>query len=506
MRVAPYLSQFTPPRAILTPQPGRMSDARPPALPASRALESVLSPLLVRNLDTGEARPVTHGTSWTGQGGTSLSRPSSVGPVSFSRNSGNAADVAAAAGGVGTAVKIGGNKKGRKEFRGLRKLQGFRAHVGPIRVLAVSPSGSYVASAGSDGKVCVWRVGGRNSGVGAEKCEEGRPEEVPGMLYGPYGVDSAVADMPFVTFNGHALDVVSLSWSKNDFLLTASMDRTVRLWHPSLTRSLRKLPHTDFVTTVTFHPQDEQICVSGCADGVLRLWHLKECKLLSVAETGEVLTATRISPDGKNLLAGTVVGRCKFYTLFDEIQGEWQLFHTTQMDVRSSRGKNKKAAKICGISFNELDPNEVIISSADSRIRVYRMDDKSVKWKYVGHVVQETQLSCSMSMCGSFLLSGSENKQVVLWEMEAVADLNTPEKSGSHDHEEAASGGKDRSAVYEAFAPHDNDAVTAAVFSKARYYPLRNMIGEKETSSLRTFGLVVVTASDAGEVSVFACT
>lgn len=424
-------------------------------------------------------------------------RPGSVGSVDGSAG-GGMGEVTGAAVCLGTGVKVGGNKKGRKEFRGLRKMQGFRVHDGPVRALAVSPSGVYVASAGSDGKVCVWRVGGGEEG------EASGAGEVPGILYGPFGVESDAAEMPFVIFDGHALDVVSLSWSKNNFLLTASMDRTVRLWHPSSTKSLRKLLHNDFVTTVTFHPQDEQICVSGCADGVLRLWHLKECKLLSAVGTGEVVTATRISPDGKSLLAATVVGRCKFYTLFDEIQGEWQLIHTTQMDVRSSRGKNKKAAKICGLSFNELDPNEVIISSADSRIRVYRMDDKSVKWKYTGHVVQETLLHGSMSSCGSFLLSGSENRQVYLWELDDGREMGDKEMAEEED-EAAVSAGKERSAVFESFYPHDTDYVTAAVFSKARYCPIRNTCRDKDVAPNRAFGLVIITASDTGEVSVFAC-
>ncbi len=38
---------------------------------------------------------------------------------------------------------------------------------------------------------------------------------------------------------GHTADVLDLAWSKSQFLLTASMDKTVRLWHISMDDCLR---------------------------------------------------------------------------------------------------------------------------------------------------------------------------------------------------------------------------------------------------------------------------
>jgi WD40 repeat protein len=40
-------------------------------------------------------------------------------------------------------------------------------------------------------------------------------------------------DRPFVTYTGHTSDLLDISWSKNFFILTSSMDKTVRLWHIS---------------------------------------------------------------------------------------------------------------------------------------------------------------------------------------------------------------------------------------------------------------------------------
>eukprot|EP00951_Prasinocladus_malaysianus_P033192 scaffold327042_cov31-Prasinocladus_malaysianus.AAC.1 len=46
------------------------------------------------------------------------------------------------------------------------------------------------------------------------------------------------------------------------------MDKTARLWHISIDREcLREFKHTDFVTAVRFHPQDDKLFISGSIDG-----------------------------------------------------------------------------------------------------------------------------------------------------------------------------------------------------------------------------------------------
>ena len=46
-------------------------------------------------------------------------------------------------------------------------------------------------------------------------------------------------NVPHRTYMGHTADVLDLAWSKSQFLLTASMDKTVRLWHISMEDCLR---------------------------------------------------------------------------------------------------------------------------------------------------------------------------------------------------------------------------------------------------------------------------
>ena len=69
---------------------------------------------------------------------------------------------------------------------------------------------------------------------------------------------------PYRRWTGHGADIVDLSWNQNDFLLSASIDRTVRLWHVSTAECLHCFPHSDFVTSVDFHPRNDLLFLSRC--------------------------------------------------------------------------------------------------------------------------------------------------------------------------------------------------------------------------------------------------
>ena len=44
---------------------------------------------------------------------------------------------------------------------------------------------------------------------------------------------------PLRVYRGHKHDVLDVAWSKSQFLLSASMDKSVRLWHISMDDCLR---------------------------------------------------------------------------------------------------------------------------------------------------------------------------------------------------------------------------------------------------------------------------
>ena len=106
-------------------------------------------------------------------------------------------------------------------------------------------------------------------------------------------------------------------------------------------------------------------------------------------------------------MVGTYDGRCIFYST-DHLK-----YHTT-IHVRSSRGKNAQGRKVTGI---EPMPGEdkIMVTSNDSRIRLYDLRDLSLSCKYKGYVNSSSQIRASFSHDGKYITAGSENQCVFLW-------------------------------------------------------------------------------------------
>ena len=94
--------------------------------------------------------------------------------------------------------------------------------------------------------------------------------------------DNSISEDPLLLFSiyqGHTADILDVAWSRNHFLLSSSMDKTVRLWHVTRVECLCTFFHADFVSTAQFHPHDDRYFVSGSLDGKLRLWNIPDKKV-----------------------------------------------------------------------------------------------------------------------------------------------------------------------------------------------------------------------------------
>ncbi|XP_062939385.1 WD repeat-containing protein 44 isoform X2 [Cynocephalus volans] len=251
---------------------------------------------------------------------------------------------------------------------------------------------------------------------------------------------------PFCKYKGHTADLLDLSWSKNYFLLSSSMDKTVRLWHISRRECLCCFQHIDFVTAIAFHPRDDRYFLSGSLDGKLRLWNIPDKKVALWNEVDgqtKLITAANFCQNGKYAVIGTYDGRCIFYDT------EHLKYHT-QIHVRSTRGRNKVGRKITGIEPLPGE-NKILVTSNDSRIRLYDLRDLSLSMKYKGYVNSSSQIKASFSHDFTYLVSGSEDKYVYIW-------------STYHDLSKFTSVRRDRNDFWEGIKAH-NAVVTSAIFA-----------------------------------------
>jgi WD repeat-containing protein 44 len=117
-------------------------------------------------------------------------------------------------------------------------------------------------------------------------------------------------------------------------------------------------------------------------------------------------------------------------------------------------------------------PNEdkILVTSNDSRIRLYDLRDLGLSCKYKGYVNDSQQIKASFSHDGKYIISGSENQSIYLWKTH-------------HDFTKLSSVRRDRSDFWEGIKAH-NATVTCAIFSPHPEIIIKpevdNEIGERE--------------------------
>lgn len=188
----------------------------------------------------------------------------------------------------------------------VRLMQTLQQHTGPIWTVAISAQGDFIATGGQDSIVRVWAVMGSTAAkelddrLRAQKAQQeaaAQQQSVNGVPPSPAAaahsgdaspghhstgsasgsvgsnnsspildlpdfdsdyyshrsdspVRPVVYPIPLRSYAGHKADVIDLAWSKANFLLSASIDKTVRLWHVSRQKCLCVFQHADFVTAV----------------------------------------------------------------------------------------------------------------------------------------------------------------------------------------------------------------------------------------------------------------
>ncbi|KVI12096.1 G-protein beta WD-40 repeat-containing protein [Cynara cardunculus var. scolymus] len=320
-------------------------------------------------------------------------------------------------------VKARVHGKSYKEFTALHLSQEIKGHDGSIWAIKFTYDGHYLATAGEDKVIHIWEVqefdvsnqGGDDSSSAAgtpvhpmalvagsdgrpplpeatpEKKKKGKKKKgIPDYVHVPETV-FGLSETPFCTLEGHMEDILDLSWSRSQLLLSSSMDKTVRLWDIETKNCLKLFSHTDFVTCIQFNPADDDYFISGSLDAKVRIWNIPERQVVDWIDLHEMVTAIGYSNDGKE-----------------------------QIELKTKKKPQPK--KITGFQFSAWNPSELLVTSADSRVRI--LDGTKIVQKFKGYKNNNSQFSADYSPDGKYVISASEDSQVYVWRHEGSRGKN----------------------------------------------------------------------------------
>ncbi|KAM7463645.1 hypothetical protein LguiA_031766 [Lonicera macranthoides] len=332
-------------------------------------------------------------------------------------------------------VRVRQCRKRVKELSALFRGQDIQAHDGSILAMKFSLDGQYLASAGEDGVVRVWQVveDERSNDVDipdvdssciyftVSKLSELEPfmvekDKMNKMRNMRKTADSAcvifppkvfrILEKPLHEFHGHTADILDLSWSKNNCLLSSSVDKTVRLWRVGCDECLEVFSHCNYVTCVQFNPVDDNIFVSGSIDGKVRIWAINGCQVVDWTDIRDIVTAVAYRPDGKGGIIGSMMGSCCFFSISD---------NHFQLESHLCLNNKKKTSfkRIIGFEFLPQDPTKVLVTCADQHVRI--IHGVNVIGKYKGLRNAGNQISASFTSDGSHVVSACEDSHVYVW-------------------------------------------------------------------------------------------
>ena len=231
--------------------------------------------------------------------------------------------------------------------------------------------------------------------------------ERPALL--PIQPTLTLPDTPLIrTFTGHEGAVYALAVLNKARIVSASADRTLRIWDLDTGTELSRCePHEDTIRAVAASPIERR-ALSGSMDRTLRLWDLDSgTKLRDCNGHEHWVTGVAVLPDGRQAVSASMDQTVRLWDLDsgDEVVGSRCIGH---------RGPILAVAVL---------PNgrRAFTGSMDRTARLWDLDTGTELRRYEGH--QGGITAVAVLPGGSRGITGSEDRTIRIWDLDSGKEL-----------------------------------------------------------------------------------
>jgi len=279
----------------------------------------------------------------------------------------------------------------------------LNAHDGKVRNVAVTPNGRYIVSNGGygrDKKIKIWNL---QNGSLVNTLDDNLFDDAWSILVNPNGENiikiwqlsgSAVV-------GGHTSPVSTVALtSDNQYLVSGSYDRTIRIWRlsdNSLSRTL--IGHTATISDLVITPDDNFI-ISGSQDSTIKIWEINSGSLVQtlIGHRGHILSLA-ITPDGQYLVSGSS----------DKTIRIWRLENGVTTGILTGH-----SGIIFGLAISP-DGRYLLSGSNDKTVKLWSMPDGSLLETVGEH--REAVKSVAITPDGRYAISGSFDGEIKVWQI-----------------------------------------------------------------------------------------
>jgi WD40 repeat protein len=237
----------------------------------------------------------------------------------------------------------------------------------------------------------------------------GHPEAVISAVFSPDGKSILTASYDktaklwdlsgkcLVTLSGHTSWVISAVFSPDGkYMLTGSVDKTAKLWDLSGKCLITLSGHSDRVYSAVFSPDGKSI-LTASGDITAKLWDLSGKCLITFIGHSDYIRSALFSPDGKSILTAS----------WDKTAKLWDLSGKCLVTLSGH------SSSVYSAVFSP-DGKYILTTSGDNEAKLWDLSGKCLV-TLAGHLV--ILYSAVFSPDGKSILTGSVDKTAKLWDL-----------------------------------------------------------------------------------------
>ena len=300
-------------------------------------------------------------------------------------------------------------------------------HARPVSSVSWSPTGARLASAGGDGMVRIWDPTAEAAHGG-----EAHTDEIWWVEWSPDGsLLASVGDDPLVrlwdsagqqvnALKGHDGPIFSLAWSADGSLLASGgHDRTLRIWAVGTASPVGEVRRLRNWTAALAWAPDGSRLASGDKEGAIHVWKPgagKKPKVIKAAD-GETVRTLAWSADGEKL-ASADLGHLTVWNVAAS-EALWSV----ELKITELR-RDADLVEMHDLPEVHLPWINAVVWSPDGRLLATVGDDHTLRlWEERGNPLSVTTVhalgvrSVAWSPDGRVLASGGRDRAVRLWDV-----------------------------------------------------------------------------------------